>query len=91
MRTCTVDGRVGYFHCWEQYSQPLEASPLVGGPPAGVFSRVYGVVEFTEGCERVPLGKVIFTDSEHDELKFMQARYDKRQRRKEKKNGSDAV
>lgn len=30
-RLCTVNGETGYFHIWEQYSKPLEASPLVGG------------------------------------------------------------
>lgn len=41
-RLCTVDhARIGYFHMWEQYSEPIEASPLLGGAPAGVISKVY--------------------------------------------------
>lgn len=75
MRLCVVDGRVGYFHCLEHYSRPVEASPLIGGPPAGIISRVNGVVEFSEGSfERVPLIKIRFIDLRdaqraYDELK----------------------
>lgn len=41
--------RLAYFHCWENYSQPTEASPLIGGFPAGIVSRIYGLVEFSDG------------------------------------------
>lgn len=34
-RLCTVNDKLGYFHAWEHYSKPLEASPLIGGAPAG--------------------------------------------------------
>ena len=37
-RLCQVGEKFGYFHAWEHYSKPLEASPLMGGAPAGVFS-----------------------------------------------------
>lgn len=80
MRSCIVDGRVGYFHCWEHYSRPLEASPLIGGAPAGVFSQVYAIVEFVDRCERVPIVDIIFNDDEHAMLETFQACYDEKRR-----------
>jgi len=67
-RLCAVNGEYGYFHTWEQYSKPLEASPLVGGAPAGVFSRVFGIVEFEDGVRRVDPLAINFCDDEHDML-----------------------
>lgn len=67
-RDCLVDGRPGYFHCWEQYSQPVAASPLIGGEPAGVIAQVFGIVEFSDGVERVQPYKIKFTDEEHANL-----------------------
>ena len=47
-RLCKIKntGKYGYFHTWEHYSKPVEASPLVGGAPAGVISKVFAIVEF---------------------------------------------
>lgn len=49
-RLCKVEGKLGYFHTWEHYSRPVEASPLVGGAPAGIVSRVFGIVEFPDAA-----------------------------------------
>lgn len=27
-RLCEVDGELGYFHCWEHWSNVIDASPL---------------------------------------------------------------
>lgn len=64
-RLCTVEtesGEVeyGYFHFWEAYSEPVAASPLVGGAPAGVFSRVYGIVEFPNEVRRIDPTRIHF-------------------------------
>lgn len=67
-RDCLVDGRPGYFHTWEQYSQPVPASLLIGGEPAGVIAQVFGVVEFSDGVERVQPYKIKFVDEEHANL-----------------------
>lgn len=67
-RRCTVNGELGYFHIWEQYSQPMEASILVGGAPAGVFCRVYGLVEFSDGVRRVDPESIKFVDEENQLL-----------------------
>lgn len=63
--SCMVDGRPGYFHTWEQHSQPVGASPMIGGPPAGVISKVFGIVEFADGIERVDPVSIKFYDEEH--------------------------
>ena len=34
-RLCEVDGELGYFHCWEHWSNVIDASPLRGGHPGG--------------------------------------------------------
>ena len=65
LRPCyTGDGRRALFHRWADIAEPLEASPFVGGPTAGQFWRVYGVVEFEDGtvcC--LPLEQIKFFDS----------------------------
>ena len=45
-RLCEVDGELGYFHCWEHWSNVIDASPLRGGHPGGQIGQVYGIVEF---------------------------------------------
>ena len=67
-RMCTVNGQTGYFHTWETYSKPLEASPLRGGAPAGVFSKVFGIVEFKDGVRRVDPTDIKFCDEENASL-----------------------
>ena len=61
-RLCEVDGKYGYFHTWEHYSKPLPASPLVGGEPAGVFGKVFGIVEFSDGVRRVDPTEIKFAN-----------------------------
>lgn len=67
-RLCEVNGEYGYFHTWEQYSKPLEASLLMGGAPAGVFSKIYSIVEFEDGIRRVDPTEIKFCDEENEML-----------------------
>lgn len=67
-RLCTVNSEHGYFHTWENYSEPLEASLLMGGAPAGVFSKIYGIVEFEDGIRRVDPTDIKFCDEENSIL-----------------------
>lgn len=67
-RLCTVNGETGYFHTWEQYSKTLEANPLVGGAPAGIFSKIFGIVEFEDGIRRVDPTDIRFCDEENEML-----------------------
>lgn len=73
-RLCKVDDEYGHFHMWEQYSKPLEASPFIGGAPAGVFSKVYGIVEFADGMRRVDPTDIRFVDDENKYLKILNER-----------------
>lgn len=61
-RLCKVNNKLGYFHTWEHYSRPVEASLLVGGAPAGVIGQVFGIVEFSDGVKRVQPYEIQFCD-----------------------------
>lgn len=67
-RLCVVNDEAGFFHMWEHYSKPIPASPLVGGEPAGVFSKVFGIVEFKYGVRRIDPTEIIFRDESNDML-----------------------
>lgn len=63
-RLCTVNGEAGYFHTWEQYSKPIEPSPMIGG----VVSYILGIVEFEDGVRRVDPTEIKFCDEENGML-----------------------
>lgn len=73
-RFCKVNGKLGYWHCWEHYSQPLEASMLIGGAPDGIFSKVFGIVEFVDGVKRCDPTSIRFCDDDHALLCEMEKR-----------------
>lgn len=58
IRECTVNGKPGYFHCWEHCSNP-------GGASAGVVSFVRALVEFPEGMGYVDPKDIQFCDETH--------------------------
>ena len=62
---------LGFFHCWEHFSQPVGASPFVGGEPAGVISKVYGIVEFADGVRHVEPSTIKFCDENNAYLQEM--------------------
>lgn len=67
-RECIVDEDLGYFHCWEHYADVIAPGLTIGSQQGGQFSRVYGIVEFTDGVRRVDPWKIKFTDEEHKVL-----------------------
>lgn len=67
-RLCEVNGRPGYFHCWEHFSKPVPASLLKGGAPAGVISSVFGIVEFSDGVKRIDPTCIDFCDEKNQLL-----------------------
>lgn len=67
-RDCFVNDRPGTFHTWEQFSKPVEASPLIGGPPAGIIAQVFGIVEFSDGVQRVNPYDIKFADEKNEGL-----------------------
>lgn len=70
-RLCEVNGELGYFHCWEHWSNVVDASPLRGGHPGGQIGQVYGIVEFSDGVRRVEPSSIQFRDEVNDALKMM--------------------
>lgn len=75
-RECVVNGKVGYFCCWEQYANVVEPSPMTGGHPGGQLAAVYAIVEFDDGVRRVSIADIQFTDEIHKSLERMQLSYD---------------
>ena len=67
-RLCKVKNELGYFHCWEYYSEPVPAGLTIGSPPAGVISYVSGIVEFEDDIRRVDPTAIKFCDEEHANL-----------------------
>ena len=67
-RLCKVNNELGYFHCWEHYSEPVPAGLTIGSPPAGVISYVSGIVEFEDDIRRVDPTAIKFCDEEHANL-----------------------
>lgn len=64
-RLCEVNGELGYFHCWEHWSNAIDTSPLRGGHPGGQIGQVHGIIEFTDGVRRVDPSKIKFCDEEN--------------------------
>lgn len=64
LRSCKVNGRKGYFHQWEQYSEVLKPSLLYSEDRGGQLSQIFGIVEFEDGTiERCDPSKIIFMNS----------------------------
>lgn len=64
-RLCEVDGKLGYFHCWEQYATTV---PQIGPLPGGQESHLYGIVEFSKLIKRVNPEDIRFVDEENSDL-----------------------
>lgn len=64
-RLCEVDGKLGYFHCWEQYATTV---PQIGHLPGGQESHLYGIVEFSKSIRRVNPEDIRFVDGENRDL-----------------------
>ena len=71
MRLCKVGDEIGYFHCFEQWANVVEASPLIGGHPAGQISQIHGIVEFADGVKRIDPTRIKFIDEENHRLYLM--------------------
>lgn len=67
-RLCKVRDEYGYFQTWEYYAEPIREELFIGGAPAGMFSRVYGIVEFKDRVERVNPIDISFQDEENMSL-----------------------
>ena len=66
------DGSLGYFHCWEHYSRPIDPSPFIGGSPGGTIRECFALIEKANGfVDRFAAGGFRFVDGEHEILKEM--------------------
>lgn len=62
-RRCTVNGRKALFHRWHEFCKVVEASPMIGGAPAGQIKYTLGTVEYEDGSvEEVAPHRIIFED-----------------------------
>lgn len=58
-RLCEVDGRLGYFHCWESYKDYF-------------YGYVIGIVEFPDGVQRLDPSRIKFVDDQNRELELLE-------------------
>ena len=68
LRLCKVSKELGYFHCWEQYSDVIAPGITVGSNSGGQYSRIFGIVEFNDRIERVDPSKIQFVDETNNFL-----------------------
>lgn len=83
-RLCTVNGEYGYFHCWEHYMRPVEASLMIGGHDGGQISYVLGIVELENSIQEIVPSSIKFVDEENQMLHWMN---EHERKRKEKSDG----
>ena len=69
LRLCEVNGKLGYFHCWEQYSTVV---PSIGSLPGGQETNVFGIVEFGDRVARILPWEIKFNDEKNQILIMMQ-------------------
>lgn len=66
MRLCTTKAIPAIFHCWEQVSQVIPPSPMVGGHGGGEIKYMTAVVEYRHNGQvtHVSPSDIIFEDTE---------------------------
>lgn len=68
-RPCIVNGKKAVFHRWHEFCTVVEASPLIGGAPAGQIKYTLGTVEFEDGTiAEVEPQKIKFADFKVEEI-----------------------
>lgn len=62
-RRCEVDGKKALFHRWCDHYGVVEASPVLGGTPAGQIKYTMGIVELENGkVKEVTPSRILFLD-----------------------------
>ncbi len=65
-RTCTYEDEKYIFHCFEQWSNVIGESPMIGGHSAGQISNVFALIEDGKGnIYRVQPTMIKFTDNKY--------------------------
>lgn len=59
------------FHCWNHRSELYDASPMIGGHPAGQISSTFAIVEYEDGTiHEVEPTQIRFVDNAMREYVF---------------------
>ena len=59
------------FHCWDDRSELYDASPMIGGHPAGQISSTFAIVEYEDGTiHEVEPMQIRFVDNAMSEYVF---------------------
>lgn len=59
------------FHCWSHHSELYDASPMIGGHPAGQVSGTFAIVEYEDGTiHEVEPTQIRFVDNAMREYAF---------------------
>ena len=67
-RLCKVENRLGYFHCWSHEANVISPGLAIGSHPGGQFSTTLGIVEFSNGIEKIEPELIKFVDAENEML-----------------------
>lgn len=68
-RTCRYKNENYIFHCFEQWSNVIGESPMIGGHSAGQISLVFAIIEDGKGnIHRVEPTMITFTDDKYEEI-----------------------
>lgn len=68
-RTCKYKDENYIFHCFEQWSNVIGESPMIGGHSAGQISLVFAIIEDGKGnIHRVEPTMITFTDDKYEEI-----------------------
>ena len=71
LRPCLVKGKPALFHMWEEHTDIIAPSPMVGGHGGGVLKCVMGIIETEEGyVVRVEPTSITFVDQKIKEYCF---------------------
>ncbi len=67
-RTCRYEDENYIFHCFEQWSNVIRESPMIGGHSAGQISKLFAIIEDGKGnIYRVDPTAIKFTDDKFKE------------------------
>lgn len=65
-RPCRYEDKNYIFHCFEQWSNVIGESPMIGGHSAGQISNVFALIEDGKGnIYRVQPTMIEFTDNKY--------------------------
>lgn len=71
LRPCWYRQERALFHCWEQISQVVAPSPMVGGHSGGVLQYTVALIELEDGTVREAEPTAIkFCDNQFKEYDF---------------------